>query len=465
VGHHDWFAGSIGIIDPSKGSNFPHGLTKVTADLRWPECSTPPEDPIESDRYHASGAFAGHIGAFPLSEEDFLVSARSGTMGIPTEGDSALGKFQLYLMDVHGNRELIYAGVHNVLYAIPVRKRSLPAHIPDRVSWPGVGEHRKPNEPGVFYSADVYQGVPDLPRGTVKYLRVFQQDAKTYSTWGKTFRHSGPAVSVIQEEAVKRILSVVPVEDDGSVYFEAPSGKAVYFQLLDERYRALQTMRSFTGLMPGERRGCVGCHETHSTAPVPQAGHALTRSATRLSPPPWGTESISYERFVQPVLDRHCGQCHQGEGEGRETLDLTLRPGIHIFKEPYLTLVGPAAWLATYGAPSYAGDSETAGFGLAGALPVETMTPGINDPEELTTLRPMQFLSYKSPLIEMASSGEHHDVRVDPLSLRRLIAWVDATCPYLGERELRALGDPDFPGIERLPVRPRVTTAPVVARP
>jgi len=468
VGHHDWFAGSIGIVDPSKGRNFPLGLTKVTADLRWPECSSPPEDPAESDHYHAAGRFAGYVGAHPLSETDFLVSARSGTMGVPSASDPAIGKFKLYLMDVFGNRELIYEGVHNVLYGIPVRPRELPPHLPDRVTWPGQGEQRRPNEPGDFYSADVYQGVPDLPRGSVKYLRVFQQDAKTYSTWGKTFRHSGPPVSVIQEDAVKRILSVVPVEEDGSVYFELPSGKAVYFQLLDENYRALQTMRSFTGLMPGERRGCVGCHELHSAAPVPQAGVALTRSPTSLSPPPWGTESISYERFVQPVLDRYCGRCHQGEGEGRKKLDLTLRPGIDVFKEPYLTLVGSAAWLATYGAPqgpSSLADTKRPGFGLAGALPVETMTPGIDDPEELTTLRPMEFLSYRSPLIDRASSGKHHDVRVDALSLRRLIAWVDATCPYMGEEEIRALGDPDFPGIERLPIRPRVATAPEVSRP
>ena len=66
VGHHDWFAGSIGILDPTKGSNYPHGLTKVTADLRWPECSIPPEDPVESDRYHASGTFAGYMTAYPL---------------------------------------------------------------------------------------------------------------------------------------------------------------------------------------------------------------------------------------------------------------------------------------------------------------------------------------------------------------------------------------------------------------
>ena len=31
--------------------------------------------------------------------------------------------------------------------------------------------------------------------------------------------------------------------------------------------------------------------------------------------------------------------------------------------------------------------------------------------------------------------------------------------------ELRALGDPSFPGIERLPIRPRVASAPVIERP
>lgn len=68
-------------------------------------------------------------------------------------------------------------------------------------------------------------------------------------------------------------------------------------------------------------------------------------------------------------------------------------------------------------------------------------------------------------MIELASSGKHYDVKADPLSLHRLIAWVDACCPFMGEEELRALGDPDFPGIETLPIRPRVATAPVIERP
>jgi len=448
VGHHDWWSGSIGIVDPDKGLNYPHGLTKVTRDLRWPECSIPPEDPPESDRYHASGSYTGYKTPYPLSEEDFLVSARG-------EG----GRFRLYLMDVQGNRDLIYEGVHNVLHAIPVKPRPMPPRVSDRVAWPGTGKDRKPVEPGVLYSPDVYDGVPDLPRGMVKYLRVFQMDHKTYSTWGKSWRHSGPAVSVVQEEGVKRILSVVPVEPDGSVYLKVPAGRALHFQLLDEHHRCLQTMRSFTGVMPGERRGCVGCHEMHSRTPPRKTGLAFQRPPTELRPPPWGTESISYERFAQPVLDRYCGKCHQGNGKARKVLDLTLRPGHNVFKEPYLTLVGSAGW----GNPVR--DRKQPGYGIAGAIAVESMDPTMNDPKAYGTLRPLTTLSYTSPLIKRAMSGKHYDVKVDRSSLRRLIAWVDACCPFMGEPEIRALGDPGFPGIEALPIRPRIATAPVIERP
>ncbi len=447
VGHHDWWSGSIGIIDPAQGRDYPHGLTKVTADLRWPECSQPPEERIEAADYHPSGRYTGYKTPYPLSEEDFLVSARG-------EDD----KFRLYWMDVHGNRELIYEGVYNVLHAIPVKPRRPPPIHADRVVWPGTGKDRKPVEPGVFYSPDVYQGVPDLPRGLVKYLRVFQLDYKTYSTWKKTYRHSGPPVSIVQEEGVKRILSEVPVEPDGSVHFRAPAGRALFFQLLDAHRRCLHTMRSFTGLMPGERRGCVGCHESHSAAPPRQAGLALRRPPTELSPPPWGTESIGYERFVQPVLDRYCVRCHQGDAAGSYQPDLRLRPGHGPFKEPYMTLVGAAAW-------GYSAPTDRPGYGIAAVIPVESIDPTMNDPRAYATLRPMQYLSYKSRLVELASSGTHYGVRVDPLSLWQLIAWVDSCGVYLGEPEIRALGDPDFPGIERLPIRPRVATAPVIERP
>jgi len=91
--HHNWFSGSVGIIDPDGGYNFPNGLTKVTADVTWPESGNGPVDPIESPKYHASGQYAGYYSPYPLSERDFLVSAERA------------GKFVLYLMDTDGNSQ------------------------------------------------------------------------------------------------------------------------------------------------------------------------------------------------------------------------------------------------------------------------------------------------------------------------------------------------------------------------
>jgi len=442
VAHHDWFAGSIGILDPSQGRNFPHGLTKVTADVAWPECGTPPQDLIEAADYHSAGKFDAYQTPYPLSEEDFLVSARRD------------GKFRLYLMDVHGNRELIYEGAHHIWHAMPVKPRVAPPMHSDLVVWPGTGKDRRPVEPGVFYSANVTQGVPDLPPEKVKFLRVLQMDHKTYSLWGRDARFSGPAVSPLQDDGVKRILGTVPVEADGSVYFQAPPGVVLYFQLLDEHQRALHTMRSSTGLLPGERRSCVGCHEQHTTAPVNATGLALRHAPRELTPPPWGTASVGYERLVQPVLDRYCLKCHAGEGEGQAKPNLALRPGDGVFKEPYLTLIGPIG---------FGLNNKPHPRGIAGALMCENFEQ--SDPASYATLRPMQHLAYTSPLIDLCLRGKHYDVKLAPDDLLALIGWVDANCPYRGEEEIRALPDPQFAGIENLPVRPRTRTAPVILRP
>ena len=97
--------------------------------------------------------------------------------------------------------------------------------------------------------------------------------------------------------------------------------------------------------------------------------------------------------------------CHQGQSPGAAEPNLALRPGHSVFKEPYLTLVGSAGW----GNPVAGG----AGYGIAGAIPVESGY-GQNDPAALATLRPLQYLSYSSRLIELAASGQHYDVKVDP---------------------------------------------------
>jgi len=446
--HHNWFAGSVGIIDPDKGFNFPHGLTKVTADVGWPESGNGPVDPVESPSYHSSGRYAAYYSPYPLGEQDFLVSAQRAD------------KFVLYLMDVDGNRELIYQGYHHILHAMPLTARGKPPVIPDRVNWPTASQREKPAD-GVIFSNNVYEGVPDELKGKAKYLRVLSIDAKTYTYWHKRpYISTGPVVSGVQSEGVKRILGTVPVEKDGSVSFNAPAGIPLHFQLLDDQYRALQTMRSFTGVMPGERRGCVGCHELRSKSPRVATGNiAGSRAPSDITPPPWEDRTVSWDRYVRPVIDRYCAECHQGEGEGRKAVDMTPRPGHLGFDDTYWLFIGRPSWGKEYRMP----DEPPPGWGIANMIMVEGY--GQRDPAAYQTPKPMTHLSYKSRLVEIASSGKHHKVQVDEVSRRRLIAWVDAMAPYRGDEEVRAIDDPVFPGVDWLPVRPLIKNAPRIQRP
>ena len=446
--HHNWFSGSVGIIDPTKGNNFPHGLTKVTADVAYPESGNGPVDPIESPRYHASGSYGAYYSPYPLSETDFIVSANRG------------GKFVLLLMDVDGNRELIYEGVHNIFHAIPLKARTRPPVFDDRVAWPKPDERERPVG-GVIYSANVYQGAPPELAGKARFLRVLNIEHKTYTYWHKRpYLSTGPVVSGVQSEGVKRVLGTVPIESDGSVNFQVPSGVALHFQLLDEHQRALQTMRSFTGVMPGERRGCLGCHEMHSATPHSDySGVALSREPSPITPPPWGVDSVSYDRYVMPVLEKYCYECHTGEGKGRPKLDLTPSPGRLGFDQSYWLFTGNPAWGRPYESPK----DPPPGFGIADMLMVEGYDQ--RDPAGYATPPPMTKLSYRSRLIERASSGKHHDVKVDPESLLRLILWVDTMAPYRGSEEVRAIPDPEFQGVDWLSIRPRIKTAPTITRP
>ncbi len=486
-GHHQVYRGSIGIVDQRKGFNYPDGLTKVTWDVPWCEVGDGPSETPETREYHRSGKYNGYKSPYPLSEELFLVSARAAGRN---------SKFKLFLMDVYGNRELVYEGAYHALYAMPVRPRPKPAAIPDQIAWAGAQKDRAPVKPGTFYCPDVYAGAPEVLRNKARFLRVLNLEWNT-ATLGKKIQdvehtresphmHVGPVVSITVNDGVKRVLGTVPVEADGSVYFEAPPCRALHFQLLDENHLALHTMRSFTSVMPGEQRGCVGCHESQRATPQARPTIALDKGPAKIAPYPMGpVHSLGYERDIQPILDKHCGACHQGNGKGRAKLDLALRPSpdAGVFPEPYVTLtLGKKRDLRGHFPSNCEG-------GIAGAIMAENRPWR---PEDYGTFPPMKALSYGSKLIEIARSGKHPPsrgtaaepakVKMDRESLLKLILWVDTMCPYRGERELRAMEDPDpehpifkrsnYPPSDptitdvyaQSPYRPRMRTAPLVNR-
>jgi len=110
---------------------------------------------------------------------------------------------------------------------------------------------------------------------------------------------------------LERVLGTVPVEPDGSAYFEVPAMRSVFFVALDANNLAVKRMQSFVTVQPGEVTGCVGCHERRET----RARQDLVAARFRGRPDPITPVHkmpgvLDFPRDVQPVLDRHCTKCH-----------------------------------------------------------------------------------------------------------------------------------------------------------
>jgi hypothetical protein len=369
-------------------------------------------------------------------------------------------------MDTDGNREIINEGAHNIWDAIPVRKRSVRT-TPDTVDWPTWETREKPGT-GLIYSNNVYENAPPELKDKAKYLRIWSIEHKTYTYWYKRPTIStGPEISINQSDGVKKIIGTVPIEADGSVAFSAPSGVALHFQLLDKDHRALQTMKSFTGVQPGETRACFGCHEQKMNAVGSKAiGLAMRKPPASITPVPWEDITVGYERYVQTGLDQYCGKCHaDSKNAASRKFNSALRPGFLGFKEPYRHLLGAPAWGHNYKMP----ENRMDGFGWADTILVESYDT--RAPAAYSTYPAMTKLSYKSRLVkrfagEKVFPGDKHpNVKADPETLLRVIHWVDAMGPYYGAEEVREMEDPTFAGRNWISQPPRIHTAPIVQRP
>jgi HEAT repeat protein len=63
-------------------------------------------------------------------------------------------------------------------------------------------------------------------------------------------------------------LGTVPLAADGSFAVEVPADTAIAFQAVDGEGRSELNEMSWIFVRPGEKRGCVGCHQTRQTTPL-----------------------------------------------------------------------------------------------------------------------------------------------------------------------------------------------------
>ena len=406
TGHHRPAAGKLGILDPSRGRQEASGV-QLVAPVRRTE-------PLRKDRYGVGGNQFQY--PYPLDERRFLA-----TLALPAP-DGGTGRFNIYFVDVDGRRELLVEGAQTgngigCRQIMPLAPRPKPTVRPDLV------DYRKTT--GTVHLQDIYKGpgLKGIPRGTIQRLRVVAVEYRAAS-FG-TIKHRGkggtsgmwtPIAVGHGSWDVKVVLGSATVHADGSAFFEVPARLPVYFQALDARNRVVQTMRSWTTLMPGENQSCVGCHESANIAPTTSAGFPTAPTATpeKLRPfygPPRG---FSFPKEIQPILDRHCIRCHTGARDKPFSLSgalVKIPKAKRHFSKAYLSLTHTKGML---------GDCNH---------PVVNWIDSMSEP---SMLPPYHRGAATSKLIAIHEKG-HNDVKLSREEMDKLACWIDLLVPFCGD--------------------------------
>ena len=364
--HHSITGGSLALLDPNVDVDGNGPLTRLTPEVCFPEAEGWPTT------YYAD--------PWPLSESYYL-TAWSDQPLRNEGGANPANACGIYLYDAFGNLELLYRDPEiGSQFPIPVRPRPLPPATPDAAQW-GSGEQ------GDMLLLDVYKGLTGIERGSVARIRVVGLPAKVQPEM------NSPNLGLTRDDPGKFIVGTAPVEQDGSAHLAVPAGVPLFFQALDKDGLAIQTMRTATYIQPGETLTCIGCHEHRGSAPPNGEVLAASVPPSKLKPGPDGTWPLSYDKLVQPVLDRSCVSCHGPRGTDSAAVAFDLSSSA-------------ASWerMVSYGSPSLRDDvmaRYNEGKSIAGAGPAS-----------------------HSPVLALLRAG-HHGASLDPDSLERLVTWMD----------------------------------------
>jgi hypothetical protein len=362
-GHHAHSFGQLILIDVNKqDDNKMSQVTGITtSQTKWSDTDGP------------------YGTAWPLSEGYYLCNYNSS----------------IVLVDKSGNREVLYtaSGSARPIDPIPLQARTKPPNLVLN-TWQGERSGLPEHKRATLGVMNVYAG--DLPLGTtsgIKAMRIVQVFPQFTPLVNQT------RIGYASESLARMSLGTVPVEADGSVNCEAPVGKEIYFQLLDEKGRAVQSMRAGAFVHPGEQLTCIGCHEDKwSSPPVMPAPAAFQRAPSKIEPEAGGPEPINFYRLVKPVLDDKCLPCHKTK---------TKAPDLS-----YQSLSDYAFWWPGPGTPYVNGDIVTAKHGGSRTIPGK-------------------FGAIASSLITHLEPT-HNKVNLTDAEKRRITLWLDCNSNELG---------------------------------
>ena len=370
--HHGETFGSVCLLDLRvPNDNHMSQVRRVTPYAPFPES----ESPGRSQYRYGS--------PWPLDEQTFLCNCWE----------------DLIVLDVFGNEELVcerellpihYDPRLRLSEPIPVRPRTKPPVIPQQT----VQGEDFAGEDSTATIGVTNVNICDKPLPAdrpIKYLRVLQVVPKP-NPWMNT-----PFIGYHLETTPRIPLGIVPVESDGSAFFEAPAGKQLLFQTLDEKFQAVATMRAVAFVHPGEKLVCTGCHEpvNESVRTENKLPRAFAKAPAKLQPECGPVEPVNFYRLIAPEIAQSCIPCHLEKKKGPQEITYeSLRPYVY----------------------SFAG-------GMRGAV----MHPEAGGSRSI----PGRFGTALSKIITVLDDENHRDA-VSSETRHKFVLWIDANAPRYG---------------------------------
>ena len=390
---------------------------------------------------------------FPLDEDHFLVAHKPRGFG----GSYAPNGYGLYLLNSTGKVEPFYRDPKiSCWQPMPLKARTVPPVFP-QASDPKLAEAKMAR----CIVTDIYHGMEDVERGSIKYIRILEQIPRPWSArrFGRgrvdSYDQQYAVVSKDAALGLKVQHGVVPVEKDGSAHFLVPANANIFFQTLDENYLAVQTERTFVNYMPGETRTCIGCHETPDNGTPRSTARVIALGREPSVPGPQvgetaGRRPLHYPTDVQPVLDRHCTECHN-EKDKKGGLDLTRRL-TRFFSASYENLLierrGGRKDRRDPGLVPTIGENHPK-TGNVRYLPARSL--GSHNSPLMAMLMPeaIRLIGDEARTQRLAKLVKvHKDLKLKPEELLRISNWVDTNAQYYGSyygrRNLEDKGHPNF---------------------
>ena len=395
-GHHGVArSGRLILFDPAKARKGAAGMLQEI-----PHRNRPIVEEVK-DRL-VDGVWPQFIKPSPLNDTYFLVAAKLDKNDL----------WGIYLVDKFDNVTCLHKMEgEGYISPIAVRKTVTPPAIPDRV--------KLDDKQATVFIQDIYEGegLKGIPRGTVKSLRLHAYEYAYVQTQSDHNWHG-----IQSGWDIKRMLGTVPVEEDGSVIFKIPANTPVSIQPLDKDGVAVQWMRSWLTGQPGELVSCVGCHEDQNQIVIPKRVIASQKAPHALTPPEGGPRSFTFDLEVQPILDRACIACHNGEGKAFD-----LRGG----------------------------KKDNRGYGTS-YLNLHPYVHRQGGEGDMVVLYPYEYHPNTSELVRLLKKG-HYNVQLTDAEWRKIYNWIDYNAPDKGYFNANVLKSFPYQGYDQIERRKQLT--------